>query len=157
MAGFSIWEHYTTIWTSQNMPLQSSKYISSSKYVRILNMAVLSIFLIQHNAQGNFERSVYKIGCLEKITTATAFNYFHKKHSISNLWEGTAYVRGFKCIRVLNIPWLSICHINILKFQGYTGFTYFRKHDMLLNMHQNAILEGIWIFQDFKYARSLHM
>ena len=36
-------------------------------------------------------------------------------------------------------------------FQGYTGFTYFRKYDT------NAIIEGFWIFQDSQYARFLYM
>ena len=35
--------------------------------------------------------------------------------------------------------------------------TYFRKYDMVLNMLQDALMEGFKIFQDPEYARFLHM
>ena len=41
--------------------------------------------------------------------------------------------------------------------EGYkfSGFTYFRKYDRLLNMNRNAIIEGFKRFQDSEYARFL--
>ena len=50
--GFSICERYTIFWICQNMPWQSSEYISGSKYVRVLNMAEFWISHIQYIAWG---------------------------------------------------------------------------------------------------------
>ena len=33
-------------------------------------------------------------------------------------------------------------YAKVLNFQGYIGFTYFRKYDSVLNMRQDAIMEG---------------
>ena len=45
----------------------------------------------------------------------------------------------------------------LLNFQVYAGFAYFRKYGRALNMRRDAIMEGLWIFQDSEYARFLHM
>ena len=37
------------------------------------------------------------------------------------------------------------------------GFTYFCKYEKVLNMRWDEIMEGLWIFQDSKYASFLHM
>ena len=59
---------------------------------------------------------------------------------------------GFKYVRVLNIPGLSICQASeysrIINMAGLwisridTWFTYFRKYDSLLNMRWEATMEG---------------
>ena len=36
-------------------------------------------------------------------------------------------------------------------------FVNFRKYDRVLSIHRNAVIEGFSIFQDFEYARFLHM
>ena len=33
-------------------------------------------------------------------------------------------------------------YASVLNSQGYTGFTYFRKYDRVLNRRQDAIMEG---------------
>ena len=38
-----------------------------------------------------------------------SFNYFRKTLNLLNLWEGSEYMSGFKYVRILNIPGLSIC------------------------------------------------
>ena len=48
-------------------------------------------------------------------------------------------------------------YVMVLNFQDYTGFTYFSKYEVVLNMHQDAIMDWFWIFQDFKYVSFLHM
>ena len=98
---------------------------------------------------------------MEKIITA--FKYF-AKHSILNLWEGSAHMWGFKYVRVLNIPGLSICQASeysrIINMAGLwisridTWFTYFRKYDSLLNMRWEATMEGFWIFQDSEICQT---
>ena len=35
-----------------------------------------------------------------------------------------------------------------LTFQGYKGFTYFRKYDRVLSMRRDVIMGGFKIFQD---------
>ena len=66
---------------------------------------------------------------------------------------GSQYM-GFKYVRVLNIPGLSICQGSELP--GLTGFTYFGKDGRILNMRY-AVMEGFRIFQDSKYARFLNV
>ena len=48
--------------------------------------------------------------------------------------------------RVLNMPGFLIFqdlkYARVLNFQGYTGFTYFRKYYSALNMCRAAIMEG---------------
>ena len=77
------------------------------------------------------------------------------KHPILNLWEGSEYVL------ILNISrsWiLQHCqYVSVLIFQGYTWLTYFLKYDKVLNMSRDSIMEGFWIFQNFKYARFRYM
>ena len=74
------------------------------------------------------------------------------KHSILNILEGSEYVLGFKYVRVLNCQYAWV-----LNFQVYTGFTNFCKYGKVLNMHWDAIMEGLSIFQDFEYVRFLYM
>ena len=52
---------------------------------------------------------------------------------------------------------LDYGYARVLNFQGYTGFTYFRKYDSILSMFGDATMEGFWTFQDSEYARLLHM
>ena len=33
-------------------------------------------------------------------------------------------------------------YVSVLNYEGYIGFTYFRKDDIVLNRHQDAIREG---------------
>ena len=79
-----------------------------------------------------------RFGALSKIKDRALWkkNYslltIFAKHSIVNLLEGSEYVLDFKYVRVLN-------------FQGYTGFTYFRKYGRVLNMHWDAIMERFCI------------
>ena len=47
---------------------------------------------------------------------------------------------GFKNVRVSNIPALAKCQF--LNFQGYKGFTNFRKYDRVLSIHRDTIMEG---------------
>ena len=74
------------------------------------------------------------------------------KHSILNILEGSEYVLGFKYVRVLNCQYAWV-----LNFQVYTGFTNFCKYGKVLNMHWDAIMEGLSIFQDFEYVRFLYV
>ena len=37
---------------------------------------------------------------------------------------------------------LRFKYVRVLNFQGYTGFNYFHKYDRVLNMGQDAIMEG---------------
>ena len=60
------------------------------------------------------------------------------KKPILNHWEGSEYVSGFRYVWVLNIR-------------------KFRKCDRVLNMRQDAILEGFSIFQGSEYTRFLRM
>ena len=48
-------------------------------------------------------------------------------------------------------------YFRVLNFQGYTGFTPFRKYDKILNTRRDGIMKGIWIFQDSKYVKFLQM
>ena len=48
-------------------------------------------------------------------------------------------------------------YARVHNFQGYTGLTYFRKYDRVLNMRRDAIMQGFWIFQDSEYANFPHM
>ena len=41
----------------------------------------------------------------------------------------------------------------VLNMSEFWIFADFRKYDRVLNMCQNAIMEGYWILQDSKYAR----
>ena len=63
---------------------------------------------------------------------------------------------GFRYVGVLNIPGLSICQV--LNFQGYTEFNYFRKYDRVLNIREDLIMEGFLnipgLCQVFKYAKA---
>ena len=45
----------------------------------------------------------------------------------------------------------------VLEISEFWIFINFRKYDRILNMRQNAIMEGLWIFQDSEYARFLNM
>ena len=72
------------------------------------------------------------------------------------------FLRGFWiCVGVLSKSgfWVfqDCQYARVLNFQGYTGFTYFRKCDRVLNMRWDAITEGFWIFQESEYTRFLHM
>ena len=66
------------------------------------------------------------------------FNYFWKK-KILNLSDGSEYLLGFKYARVF---WI---------------FVNFCKYDRFLKMRRDAIMEELWIFQDYEYARFLHI
>ena len=48
-------------------------------------------------------------------------------------------------------------YARILNFWGYTWCFFFWKYIEVLNTCQDAIMEGFWIFQDFKFARFLHI
>ena len=64
---------------------------------------------------------------------------------------------GFKYARVLNIPGFSICQCSKLNFQGYKGFSHFRKFDRALNMRRDAIMKRFLIFQNSEYADFLNI
>ena len=72
-----------------------------------------------------------------------------------------AFEKVLNNCRVLNLSGVWIFYdcqyARVLNFQDYTGFTYFRKYDKVLNMRWNAIIERFWIFQASTYARFLHM
>ena len=52
----------------------------------------------------------------------------------------------------------QVCqYARVLSFQGYTGFTYFRKYDKVLSMRRDSIMEEFAVFQDSEYATFLHM
>ena len=64
------------------------------------------------------------------------------KCSILNLWVGSEYVSSFKlsafCI------FQDCQYVTVLNFQGYTGFTYFRKYERVLNIRRDAIMEAFY-------------
>ena len=45
----------------------------------------------------------------------------------------------------------------VLNMPGFWIFVNFRKYDKILNMCQDAIMEGFWIFKDSEYASLLLM
>ena len=42
-------------------------------------------------------------------------------------------------------------------FKYVSIFVYFRKYDRVLSIRWNTVIEGFSTFQDFEYARFLHM
>ena len=92
-----------------NMPefwiWQGSEYArvtQGSKYATIcLNMSEFTI----RDRVLNIYHTIYSAEFFGKIIIV--FNYFCKKNSILNLWEGSEYVPGFKYVRVLNIRTFS--------------------------------------------------
>ena len=50
----------------------------------------------------------YQISKIERLGKKIIALTIFTKHSILNLWEGSEYESGFKCINILNIPGLSI-------------------------------------------------
>ena len=53
-----------------------------------------------------YQRS--KTDCFGKNNLTLSLTSF-AKHSILSIGEGSQYVLGFKCVKILNIPVLSIC------------------------------------------------
>ena len=50
---------------------------------------------------------------------------------------------------------LSICRV--LNMSEFRIFVDFREYFRVLNMRQDAIMKGFCMFQEFEYARFLHM
>ena len=48
-------------------------------------------------------------------------------------------------------------YARVPNLQSHAGFIYFHKYGSVLNMRQDAILEGFWIFQNSEYTKSVHM
>ena len=45
----------------------------------------------------------------------------------------------------------------ILNISEFWIFVNYRKYDRVLNMRQDAVVEGFWILQDSKYAKFLRL
>ena len=45
----------------------------------------------------------------------------------------------------------------VLNMSGFPIFVIARKYGRILNICQDIIMEGFWIFQDSEYVRFLHM
>ena len=75
---------------------------------------------------------------------------------ILNPGEDCEDVPGFKFARILNILVVNMLGFWISRVTQ-KRFTYFCRYDRVLNIHWDAIMEGFWIFQDFEYARFLHI
>ena len=105
----------------------------------------------------NISHTIHREVILQKgfLEISIAFNYFRKTLHLKSL-RGFWYVSGFRYVGVLNIPGLLICQI--LNFQGYTEFNYFRKYDRVLNIREDLIMEGLLnipgLCQVFKYANA---
>ena len=92
-------------------------YLNMSAFTiidRVLNMShtMHSVRSLYKLISTYWEMGVFRTLSRSKIERfgkiIIAFNYFRKRLSILNLWEGPKYMVGFKYIRVLNIPGYSI-------------------------------------------------
>ena len=152
-----------------------------SKYARILNMQVLHrVLIMPHYSWIYLNRTWICLNMFGFTLMDRVLNIYHTIHRarslyklMSTYWEIGVFrtrqrskMERFGKISVffnyfckkLNLKSLRVLNMcRVLNISKFRIFVILRQYDTVRKMLRDAIMEGFWIFQDFKYAKFLRM